>query len=65
MGNRDKIDQLEFFSNFCDYYKENKNESVDFKSEVVLNRDHDNNFLINWQDGLEYFYKDWKPEKIK
>lgn len=62
MGNNDQAKQLEFFNVFCDQLEKKNNSSVDFKYEVVANRNHDNNFLINWQDGLDYFYKDWRNE---
>ena len=62
MGNKDREDQLKSYIEFCRYFEINKNDFIDFKYDVTPNRDHDNNFLINWQDGLDHFYRDWKPD---
>lgn len=62
-GNKDRSDQLEFFNVFCQQLDEKNKDFVDFKYEITENRDHNNNYLINWQDGLDYIYKDWKIEK--
>jgi predicted alpha/beta superfamily hydrolase len=62
IGNNDQAKQLEFFNVFCKQFDEKNNGFVNFKYEIATNRNHDNNFLINWQDGMDYIYKDWKIE---
>ena len=62
IGSKDQAKQLEFFNVFCEQFNEKNNGSVDFKYEIAANRNHDNNFLINWQDGMDYIYKDWNSE---
>lgn len=65
MGDKDRADQLEHFKVFCnDLAKLNKG-LVDFKHEIAPNRNHDTNFLINWQDGLDYIYKNRKSTEKK
>ena len=64
MGSKDQAKQLEFFNVFCGQFGQKNNELMDFKYEITKNRDHDNNFLINWQDGLDYIYRDWNIEKM-
>lgn len=63
MGSKDQVKQLEFFKVFCRQFEQKNNELIDFKYEIATNRNHDNNFLINCQDGLDYIYKDWNKEK--
>uniref|UniRef100_UPI00321729BF alpha/beta hydrolase n=1 Tax=uncultured Draconibacterium sp. TaxID=1573823 RepID=UPI00321729BF len=63
IGSKDRAKQLEIYNTFCMQFSKESNRFLDFKHEVVMNRDHDNNFLINWQDGLDYIYKDWDKEK--
>ncbi|WP_319482493.1 alpha/beta hydrolase-fold protein [uncultured Draconibacterium sp.] len=65
IGSSDQAKQLEFFNTFCSQFGQWDNDLLDFKHEVVANRDHDNNFLINWQDGLDYIYRDWTKENDK
>jgi hypothetical protein len=60
MGNKDQPKQLEFFETFCRLFKKTDNNLVDFKYEIVPNKNHDSNSILNWQDGLNYLYKDWK-----
>lgn len=60
MGSEDQPKQLEFFESFCNLFKETDSELVDFTYEIVPSRNHDSNYLLNWQDGLNYLYKDWK-----
>lgn len=61
IGSTDRVKQVQFFNLFCEQFDKKNKALINFKYEVVANRNHDNNFLINWQDGLDYIYKDWKP----
>jgi predicted alpha/beta superfamily hydrolase len=65
MGSEDQSRQLDFFNTFCNQLAQKNNGLLDFKYEVAENRDHNNNFLINWQDGLDYIYKDWNKAEDK
>jgi len=62
IGSSDQAKQLEFFNTFCSQLSQGDNDLLDSEYEVVINRDHNNNFLINWQDGLDYIYRDWTKE---
>ena len=62
IGRIDQAKQVEFFKVFCEQFDEKANGFVDFKYEYASNRHHNNNFLINWQDGMDYLYRDWKIE---
>jgi predicted alpha/beta superfamily hydrolase len=63
MGSRDRPKQLEFFRTFCESFENEEEDLVDFKYEIVPDRDHENSYLLNWQDGLDYLYRDWKLKK--
>ncbi|WP_158870202.1 alpha/beta hydrolase [Maribellus comscasis] len=65
IGSIDQTKQLEFFNTFCSRFGQENNDLLNFKYEVVVNRDHNNNFLINWQDGLDYIYRDWTKDGDK
>lgn len=62
MGSKDRPKQIDFFRVFCDSFEKIDNSLVDFKYEIVSNRNHDSNYLLNWQDGLNYLYRDWKTD---
>ena len=62
MGSMDRTKQLEFFKIFCESIENINMDLVEFRYEIVSNRDHDNNYLLNWQDGLDHLYRDWKKD---
>jgi predicted alpha/beta superfamily hydrolase len=54
-GENDNGKQLNVFNQFCK--KIESVEILELKFEVISNRDHNNNFLINWQDGITFVNK--------
>jgi len=54
MGEFDREEQMGYFQAFCKKLDTANIDNVRFKYEVIPNRNHDNSFIINWMDGLDY-----------
>lgn len=62
MGREDKQEQVGPYLDFCKELEQISIQGFEFRYDILDHRNHDTNILPNWEDGLTYLYRNWKPK---